>query len=80
MTRDEILWLVEYHNRANGKIFEAGAQLTDEELRRANEAMDAALQKAGSSQTKYLHIETDHAFSAKRIALQTAVLEWLAGL
>jgi pimeloyl-ACP methyl ester carboxylesterase len=53
---------------------------TNDELRRANEAMDAALQKAGSSQTKYLHIETDHAFSAKRIALQTAVLEWLAGL
>jgi hypothetical protein len=42
--------------------------------------MDAALRKAGSSHTKYVHLDTDHAFSAKRIALQTAVLEWLGGL
>ena len=53
---------------------------TNDGLRPANEAMDASLRKAGSSQTKYAHMETDHGFSGKRIALQKAVVEWLATL
>lgn len=53
---------------------------TNDGLRAANEAMDAALRKAGSTQTEYVHIESDHGFSAKRIALQKMVVEWLATL
>lgn len=34
MNRDDILFLVNYHNRANQKIFETAAQLTDQELHR----------------------------------------------
>lgn len=34
MNRDDILFLVTYHNRANAKIFETAALLTDEQLRR----------------------------------------------
>lgn len=37
MNRDDILFLIEYHNRANRKIFETAASLTDERLMRANE-------------------------------------------
>jgi pimeloyl-ACP methyl ester carboxylesterase len=53
---------------------------TNDMLRSANEGMDAALRRAGSSQTKYVHLETDHGFSSKRIALQQVLLEWLATL
>ncbi len=37
MNRDDILFLIMYHNRANAKIFETAALLTDEQLMRANE-------------------------------------------
>jgi uncharacterized damage-inducible protein DinB len=37
MNRDDILYLIEYHNRANAKIFETAAQLTDEQLMRPGE-------------------------------------------
>jgi uncharacterized damage-inducible protein DinB len=34
MNRQDILWLVSYHNRSNAKIFEAARQLSEEELTR----------------------------------------------
>lgn len=37
MTRDDILYLIEYHNRANQIIFDAAAQLSAEQLQRADE-------------------------------------------
>jgi uncharacterized damage-inducible protein DinB len=37
MDRDDILYLVRYHNRANAKIFDTAAQLTGAELTRPNE-------------------------------------------
>lgn len=50
---------------------------TNDELRPANEVLYAALQKAGASGVRYRHFDTDHGFSDKRIAMQTAVIEWL---
>jgi uncharacterized protein len=50
---------------------------TNDDLRPANEALNAALQKAGATGVKYLHFDTDHGFSDKRIALQIAVIDWL---
>jgi uncharacterized protein len=46
----------------------------------ANDALVEALRKAGDIQIKSLHFATDHSYSDKRIALQTAVLDWLASL
>ncbi|MGB7847465.1 MAG: alpha/beta fold hydrolase [Candidatus Acidiferrum sp.] len=46
----------------------------------ANQAMAEALRKAGDSRVIEKFIETDHAFSDHRIALQIAVLEWLQSL
>jgi uncharacterized damage-inducible protein DinB len=37
MNRDDIVYLVAYHNRVNQKIFDTAAQLTEEQLKRANE-------------------------------------------
>jgi uncharacterized damage-inducible protein DinB len=37
MNRDDILFLVQYHNRTNKTIFENAALLTEEELRREGE-------------------------------------------
>ncbi len=45
-------------------------------LRASNEALTAALKQAGSPVT-YLHMDTDHAFTDHRIALETVVLEWV---
>jgi pimeloyl-ACP methyl ester carboxylesterase len=42
-----------------------------------NKEMKAALQKAGNTRVTETYMETDHAFSDHRIALQVAVLEWL---
>jgi uncharacterized protein len=53
---------------------------TNDDLRQSNEAFYAALQKAGATRAKYAHFDTDHGFSDKRIALQTAVVEWLGSL
>jgi len=46
----------------------------------ADHAFVAALQKAGSTRGTEIHFETDHAYSGQRIALATAVLNWLAKL
>jgi uncharacterized protein len=45
-------------------------------LRASNEALNAALTHAGSPVT-YVHMDTDHGFSDHRIALESAVLQWL---
>lgn len=37
MNRDDILYLITYHNRAHAKIFETAAFLTHEQLMRANQ-------------------------------------------
>jgi uncharacterized protein len=48
----------------------------NEGLRSSNEALVAALQRAGSAVT-YVHMDTDHGFSDHRIALESKILEWL---
>jgi uncharacterized protein len=53
---------------------------TNDDLRPANEALYAALQKAGATGAKYQHFDTDHGFSDKRIAMQIAVIDWLLGI
>ena len=45
-------------------------------LRASNEKLRASLTKAGSP-VAYTHMDTDHGFSDHRIALETAILEWL---
>jgi len=40
-------------------------------------AFVAALQKAGSTRVTETHFDTDHAYSGQRIALATAILNWL---
>jgi hypothetical protein len=37
-----------------------------------------ALQKAGNTHVTETHLTTDHAYSGQRIALTTAVLNWLS--
>jgi uncharacterized protein len=41
-------------------------------------AFAAALQKAGNTHVTETHFATDHAYSGQRIALATAILNWLA--
>ena len=45
-------------------------------LRASNEALTAALKQAGSPVT-YIHMDTDHGFTDHRIALESAVLDWV---
>lgn len=45
-----------------------------------NKAMAEALRKAGNLKVTEKYIETDHAYSDHRIALQVAVVEWLQSL
>jgi uncharacterized protein len=53
---------------------------TNDGLRAANESFVDAMKAAGAKQIEYEHIPTDHGFNDHRIALQTAVLEWLGTL
>jgi len=53
---------------------------SDDGLAQSNDAFAAALRKAGGKRITTLHIATDHSYSDKRIALQTAVLNFLATL
>ena len=41
-------------------------------------AFVAALQKAGNAHVTETHLDTDHSYSGQRIALATAILNWLA--
>ncbi len=45
-----------------------------------NHALFEALQKAGDTRATEIHMETDHGYNDHRIALQTAVLNWLQSL
>ena len=53
---------------------------TNDGLRPANESFVDAMKTAGAKQVEYQHIPTDHGFNDHRIALQSAVLEWLQRL
>lgn len=53
---------------------------SDDGLAAPNNALAASLKKSGNEKVTTLHLATDHSFSDQRIALQTAVLDWLAKL
>ena len=53
---------------------------SDDGFTPSNDAFVAALHKAGATRVTTLHLATDHSYSDKRIALQTAVLAFLAAL
>ena len=53
---------------------------SDDGLAPSNDAFTTALRKAGARQLTTLHLATDHSYSGERIALQTAVLAFLAAL
>ena len=44
------------------------------------DALVGAVRKAGGTQVKTLHVATDHTWSDHRIALQAAIMDWLATL
>ena len=51
---------------------------SDDHLGPANHAFAVALQKAGDSHVTATHFPTDHSYSGQRIALTTAILNWLS--
>jgi dipeptidyl aminopeptidase/acylaminoacyl peptidase len=53
---------------------------SDDGLAPADQTFATALQKAGNTRVAVVHFPTDHAYSDHRIALTTAVLNWLAPL
>jgi len=53
---------------------------SDDGLTPSNDAFTAALHKAGGKQLTALHLATDHSYSGQRIALETAVLDFLASV
>ncbi len=52
----------------------------DDGLAAGNDAFVAALKKSGSTNVTAVHMATDHSYSDHRIALETTVLAWLAGM
>jgi pimeloyl-ACP methyl ester carboxylesterase len=50
---------------------------SDDRNKLHNHAMVEALRKAGNSYVAEIHMETDHSYSDHRIALQSALLNWL---
>lgn len=53
---------------------------SDDGLAPSNDAVTAAIRQAGGTQVQTLHLTTDHSYSDQRIALQQAVLTFLAPL
>lgn len=53
---------------------------SDDGLAVDDKAMADTLRKAGNSRVSEQHFATDHAYSDHRIALQAAVIDWLANL
>jgi dipeptidyl aminopeptidase/acylaminoacyl peptidase len=53
---------------------------SDDGLAPADQTFATALQKAGNTRVTEAHFPTDHAYSDHRVALTTAVLNWLANL
>jgi len=53
---------------------------SDDGLAPSNGAFVEAVEKAGNGKVTAVHMATDHSYSDHRIALETAVLAWLAGM
>ena len=53
---------------------------SDDGLAATNKSFVEALKKSGSTKVTAVHMATDHSYSDHRIALETAVLAWLAGM
>lgn len=53
---------------------------SNDRLQGLGDAFVDALKKAGSTRVTSMHLETDHSYSDHRMALQAAVVEWLAKL
>ena len=53
---------------------------SDDGLAASEGALADALRKAGDANVKLVHMSTDHGYSDHRIALETAVIEWLESL
>ncbi len=53
---------------------------SDDGLASGNDDFVKALKKAGSTKITAVHMPTDHSYSDHRIALETVVLQWLAGM
>ncbi len=53
---------------------------SDDGLAAGNDDFVKALKKAGSTKVTAVHMPTDHSYSDHRIALETAVLQWLANM
>ena len=53
---------------------------SDDGLAGENDAFVKALKKTGSTKVTAVHMPTDHSYSDHRIALETAVLQWLAAM
>ena len=53
---------------------------SDDGLAKASDALAAAVRKQGGGPVTELHLATDHSYSGRRIALESAVLRWLETL
>jgi pimeloyl-ACP methyl ester carboxylesterase len=53
---------------------------SDDGLAKASDALAAAVRKQGGKPVTEVHLATDHSYSGCRIALEAAVLRWLATL
>ncbi len=53
---------------------------SDDGLAPTSDALVRAIQARGGQRVTALHVATDHSWSDHRIALESAVLDWLAGL
>ena len=53
---------------------------SDDGLAASEGALADALRKAGDANVKLVHMAADHGYSDHRIALETAVIEWLESL
>jgi uncharacterized protein len=67
-------WAVDLQSRPIFVIESSDGNVPD------NHALFEALKKAGDSRATEVHMETDHGYNDHRIALQTAVLQWLESL
>lgn len=51
---------------------------TDDEFYKMDEAFNDALKKAGDTKALHIHMATDHAFSTRRVAMTSVVIDWLS--
>lgn len=50
---------------------------TEDGLQNSNQALADALKKAGSTKAQLIHLDSDHAFATRRVAVQSIVVDWL---